>query len=113
MQQKIHTLFVVTGIIAGLLFVQSQIDSAAQAEGEDAVVKVADAKIGNTEATHPIDPAIAMAKGGRKRCNGEVRDYTATLVRRERVNGALKLAFALEQPVAVLISTELAGWKEK
>ena len=30
-----------------------------------------------------------------------------------RVNGALKLAFALEQPVAVLISTELAGWKEK
>jgi hypothetical protein len=29
------------------------------------------------------------------------------------VNGALKLAFALEQPVAVLISTELAGWKEK
>ena len=30
-----------------------------------------------------------------------------------RVNGALKLAFVLEQPVAVLISTELAGWKEK
>ena len=30
-----------------------------------------------------------------------------------RVSGALKLAFVLEQPVAVLISMELAGWKEK
>jgi len=83
-------LLIATGIIAGLLFVQAQIDSAAKAEGEETVVKVADAKIGDTEATHPIDPAIAMAKGGRNRCNGEVRDYTATLVRRERVNGQLK-----------------------
>ena len=90
MHQKSHTLFVVTGIIAGLLFIQAQIDSAAQAEGEETVVKVADAKIGNAEVSHPIDPAIEMAKGGRKRCNGEVRDYTATLVRRERVNGQLK-----------------------
>jgi hypothetical protein len=29
------------------------------------------------------------------------------------VDGALKLAFALEQPVALLISTQLAGWKDE
>lgn len=29
------------------------------------------------------------------------------------VDGALKLAFALEQPVAILISTQLAGWKDE
>lgn len=29
------------------------------------------------------------------------------------VDGALKLAFALEQPVAVLVSTQLAGWKDE
>src|SRR5215813_1728508 len=29
------------------------------------------------------------------------------------VDGALKLAFALESPVAVLMSTQLAGWKDE
>jgi sulfopyruvate decarboxylase TPP-binding subunit len=29
------------------------------------------------------------------------------------VDGALKLAFALEQPVAMMISTQLAGWKDE
>jgi sulfopyruvate decarboxylase alpha subunit len=29
------------------------------------------------------------------------------------VDGALKLAFALEQPVAIMISTQLAGWKDE
>jgi sulfopyruvate decarboxylase alpha subunit len=30
-----------------------------------------------------------------------------------QVDGALKLAYALELPVAVLISTQLAGWKDE
>ncbi|MGH8057193.1 MAG: thiamine pyrophosphate-binding protein [Candidatus Entotheonellia bacterium] len=29
------------------------------------------------------------------------------------VEGALKLAYALEQPVALIISTQLAGWKDE
>jgi hypothetical protein len=29
------------------------------------------------------------------------------------VEGALKLAYALEQPVAMLLSTQLAGWKDE
>ncbi|MBM3223208.1 MAG: decarboxylase [Candidatus Tectomicrobia bacterium] len=29
------------------------------------------------------------------------------------VDGALKLAFALESPVAILLSTQLAGWKDE
>jgi sulfopyruvate decarboxylase TPP-binding subunit len=29
------------------------------------------------------------------------------------VDGALKLAFAHERPVAVIISTQLAGWKDE
>jgi sulfopyruvate decarboxylase alpha subunit len=29
------------------------------------------------------------------------------------VDGALKLAFALESPVAILMSTQLAGWKDE
>ena len=32
---------------------------------------------------------------------------------RTQVDGALKLAYALESPVALLLSTQLAGWKDE
>lgn len=38
---------------------------------------------------HPLDPVLAMAKDRLERLRREVRDYTATLIKRERINGKL------------------------
>jgi hypothetical protein len=38
---------------------------------------------------HPLDPGIARAKESLKHIKDNVKDYTATLVKRERVNGQL------------------------
>ncbi len=37
------------------------------------------------EKGHPLDPAIELAEQGLKRIDSEIRDYTATLVKRERI----------------------------
>ena len=38
---------------------------------------------------HPLDPAIEMAERGLARIEKEIRDYTATLVKRERIGSQL------------------------
>lgn len=38
---------------------------------------------------HPLDPVLKMAYGGLEAMDKSVRDYTATLVKRERINGKL------------------------
>lgn len=38
---------------------------------------------------HPLDPALDMARDGLKKMQANVSDYTATLVKRERINGEL------------------------
>ncbi len=40
-------------------------------------------------ATRPLDVALQMARDGLTRCRAEVNDYTATLVKRERVDGTV------------------------
>ena len=39
--------------------------------------------------THPLDPAIKMAHDALQRVNSEIRDYTGTMIKQERVDGAL------------------------
>ena len=38
---------------------------------------------------HPLDPAMVMARKSLGKIKDDVRDYTCTIIRRERVNGAL------------------------
>jgi len=38
---------------------------------------------------HPLDPALELARYGRDKINNTIQDYTATLVKRERVGGDL------------------------
>jgi hypothetical protein len=38
---------------------------------------------------HPLDPALDMARDGLKKMQANVTDYTATLVKRERIGGEL------------------------
>ena len=78
-------------IIVGLIITSSYITSAVTGQEEATAVKVADAKTDLVPGVaHPIDPAIKLAMEGRGRCVKEITDYTATLVRRERVDGQLK-----------------------
>ena len=39
---------------------------------------------------HPLDPAIKMAEEGLQRIDSSIKDYTAVLVKRERVGGTLQ-----------------------
>jgi hypothetical protein len=91
MHRNFRTVLAVTGILTGLFITSSYINTLVKAQEEAAPVKVADATeellLGKP---HPIDPAIKLAMEGRGRCSNEIADYTATLVRRERVNGELK-----------------------
>ena len=42
-----------------------------------------------TPPEHPLDPALEVARKGLERLRNEVRDYTALMVKRERVKGVL------------------------
>ncbi len=42
-----------------------------------------------TKDEHPLDPAIRMANSSLKQFRREIKDYTAILVKRERINGTL------------------------
>jgi hypothetical protein len=39
--------------------------------------------------SHPLDPALDLARNGLMTIRSDVRDYTCTLVKRERINGQL------------------------
>jgi hypothetical protein len=55
---------------------------------EEPLLRVAKATSPNTH-THPLDPALELAKNGLKHIRGTIDDYTATLVKRERIGGEL------------------------
>jgi hypothetical protein len=44
---------------------------------------------GSSQANHPLDNAIEIARRGLSSCRENINDYTAILVKRERVNGQL------------------------
>lgn len=41
------------------------------------------------EKPHPLDPALEIARNGLERINKNVRDYTCTMIKRERIGGKL------------------------
>ena len=45
---------------------------------------------GNNGNKHPLEPALERAHEGLKLIEETVADYTATIIKRERINGALK-----------------------
>ena len=46
-------------------------------------------RVVSTPKSHPMDPALRFAKHGLERCRKDITDYTATMIKRERVNGEL------------------------
>lgn len=48
---------------------------------------------------HPLDPALEIARDGLRHIDENVRDYTATLIKRERVGGRLQEYQSLEVKV--------------
>ncbi len=53
------------------------------------VTKATSQPIRAGEATHPLDPALDMAREGLERIRSDVRDYTCTVAKRERVGDVL------------------------
>lgn len=45
--------------------------------------------VAHSTGKHPLDPAIEMARNSLKHCRENIRDYTAVLVKRNRVDGQL------------------------
>ena len=52
------------------------------------LLRVAKATAPNTH-SHPLDPALELARNGLKTIQDNVVDYTCTIVKRERINGEL------------------------
>ncbi len=64
----------------------------AQAPGDHPVAQVAAAgQVGGQPgpAQHPLDPALKIAYAARDAINKNIRDYTCTMIKRERINGTL------------------------
>jgi hypothetical protein len=53
------------------------------------VTKVGGAGTPRQEQPHPLDPALRIAYDGLAHIRNDVRDYTATIVKRERIDGEL------------------------
>jgi hypothetical protein len=53
------------------------------------VAKAASQPVKAGEQSHPLDPALKVAREGLERIRSEVRDYTCTIVKRERVGDTL------------------------
>ena len=53
------------------------------------VHRVANASVAPTPDIHPLDRALNIARSGLQQCRAEVKDYTAILVKRERIGGTL------------------------
>lgn len=73
------------GALLSSLFLSGQ-----NAFGQETPVKVAVKGQENAAGAHPLDPALTMAAKGLEYSKDKVRDYTATLVKRERVDGELQ-----------------------
>ena len=56
------------------------------------VVRVSKKVDPRTGKPHPLDPALTLAERGLEKMDTNIKDYTATLIRRERVNGRLTQA---------------------
>jgi len=88
-----------TGALAGAIMIVFNVALTAQErDTKEPIVRVtknidarpADAIKPNTR--HPLDPALRLAQRGLDHLDKDVVDYTATLVRRERIDGLLKEA---------------------
>lgn len=71
--------------LAGTLLAQER------AALKEPVFRIANAKssVGGAAPVHPLDPALEIAADCLKRCQSQVVDYTATVVKRERVKGSV------------------------
>jgi hypothetical protein len=76
--------FVIGAVILGLAFMT--VDSQAQQAPVRVAVNKGD---GVAEKQHPLKPAIDIAKAALLNSRENINDYTATLVKRERIDGVL------------------------
>jgi hypothetical protein len=76
--------FVIGAVILGLAFIT--VDSQAQQAPVRVAVNKGD---GVAEKQHPLKPAIDIAKAALLNSRENINDYTATLVKRERIDGVL------------------------
>ncbi len=53
------------------------------------ISKTATKPMGAAKAPHPLDPALKIAREGLQHIQRDIRDYTSTVVKRERINGKL------------------------
>src|SRR5690606_10571145 len=76
-------------------FVTAPLCSAQQSEQERLqepvyrVTKATSQPVQAGDPTHPLDPALDMARKGLERIRAEIRDYTCTVAKRERVGDVL------------------------
>jgi hypothetical protein len=91
------TRWVLTCAIVSLISLGSGLTAKAEQPGSNLrkpVHRVANRPETNADAvkpatTHPLDPAIRLAKHGLTHIQANIRDYTTTMVKRERVDGEL------------------------
>ncbi len=56
---------------------------------KEPVFRISKAAVDPKTEAHPLDPALTMAYDALKRIRNDLRDYSCTLVKQERVNGVL------------------------
>jgi len=84
-----------TGLISGGMAIAagnqwlSGLAGAAEPPFSEPVHRVAAANIPPGSLARPLDAALQIARDGLAQCQAQVNDYTATLVKRERVDGTL------------------------
>ena len=49
-----------------------------------------DAEANTTQGEHPLEPALALASKGLESLRANIQDFSCTVVKRERINGALQ-----------------------
>ena len=82
------TLLALLPAVAMLLASTAAADGpASRSELEEPVLRIAKATSPNP--AHPLDPALDIAREGLQQIRASLRDYTATLVKRERIDGEL------------------------
>lgn len=93
-QKKTSRMFrgaVVSCVGGALLLVAASQAAPPRAGVREPVHRVANAKVDPAaqQPAHPLDPALDMARDGLVRIRRDVKDYTCTLIKRERIKGDL------------------------
>lgn len=81
-------LFVASGCLAVALWYVWQPSSSQTVAPDQRAIRSSD-EIDTKDPVHPLDPAIARALKIRKRLQTSVRDYSARLIKQERIRGTL------------------------